>query len=391
LSPGIPELDQNGVETGDTIPGRPGHPPAWNVVSPRLGMTVKVDDAGRTIIRGSYGLFSQQMLTGEISPFHPGQTPMEVFNAAGTLQRTVNPSQSRPGPDVRAPYSHQFSVAVDRQIRKSWLASVAYVRKTGHDFIGWADTGGTYVEEPRTSTTGRPVVVDVLKSGPASRVFELANRDNFSLTYNGVVMALEKRLSRGWHAFTSYTWSRAEGLQPSSGSAPASAHVGTVGAPPVLFTSPVQFGRDPNDLRNAYGRLPSDRPHMFRAMASGDVPRTGLIVAANFQYLTGKPWAATTLVDLGAQNRQLRLLLEPPGSRRLPSQTLLDFRVSRSFRAGAQNRIDIVLDIFNALDDSAMESIITDNIDDAKFEQGNVFLDPRRAMLSVRLNLGGGR
>ena len=30
---------------------------------------------------------------------------------------------------------------------------------------------------------------------------------------------------------------------------------------------------------------------MLRVMTSVDVPRTGLVVAANLQHLSGKPWA----------------------------------------------------------------------------------------------------
>ena len=121
------------------------------------------------------------------------------------------------------------------------------------------------------------------------------------------------------------------------------------------------FGRDPNDIRNASGPLPSDRPHMLRAMGSADVPHLGLVVAANFQYLSGKPWAATATVNMGAQNMAMRALLEPPGTRRLPSQAILDLRVSRVFQLGRQNRIEIMLDVFNALNDASWESIETDD------------------------------
>ena len=190
LSPSIPELDQYRAETGRIIPGRSGHPPTWNVVSPRLGMTLKLDEAGRTIVRGSYGKFSQGMLTGEISPFHPGQTKMEVFNAAGTRIRLNDPSLLTFDPDVRAPYSDQFSAGVDREISGRWSASITYVRKQGHDFIGWRDVGGSYHEEERTLPDGRRIDVDVLDNGTDSRRFELQNRSDFSLTYNGVAIVL---------------------------------------------------------------------------------------------------------------------------------------------------------------------------------------------------------
>jgi hypothetical protein len=50
-------------------------------------------------------------------------------------------------------------------------------------------------------------------------------------------------------------------------------------------------------------------------MGSVDIPRTGFVLAANFQHFSGKPWTAAAQVTLpqGAQ----RILLEPRGSRRL--------------------------------------------------------------------------
>jgi hypothetical protein len=68
-------------------------------------------------------------------------------------------------------------------------------------------------------------------------------------------------------------------------------------------------------------------------MGSADVLRTGLVFAANLQISSGKQWAATTVVSL-PQNTQQRILIEPRGSRRLSSQSLLDLRLSRAFAAG---------------------------------------------------------
>src|SRR5439155_5499413 len=114
----------------------------------------------------------------------------------------------------------------------------------------------------------------------------------------------------------------ASGLQPSSGTNAAGPQVSTV-APP----NPIIFGRDPNDLSNAFGRLPNDRPHMFRVMGSVDVPHTGVVIAANLQYFSGKPWAATALVSV-PQNDNQRIQIETRGARRLSSQTLPDPRAS---------------------------------------------------------------
>ena len=38
----------------------------WNLVSPRFGVTTKLSADGRTMLRASYGRYSQGVLTGEL-------------------------------------------------------------------------------------------------------------------------------------------------------------------------------------------------------------------------------------------------------------------------------------------------------------------------------------
>ena len=85
--------------------------------------------------------------------------------------------------------------------------------------------------------------------------------------------------------------------------------------------------------------------------------------------------------------------LEPRGSRRLSSQTLLDVRVSRAIPFGRRGRITLLLDVLNLLDDRAEESLATETLMTERlfsptFGQPASFIDPRRAMISVRVNLG---
>jgi hypothetical protein len=228
---------------------------------------------------------------------------------------------------------------------------------------------------------GRVLPVFVLTNDTASRRFLLTNPDGFSLTYNGLVTVVEKRRSNGWQALGSYTYSRTTGLLSSSGGAAADAQVSTVAGP-----TPNPFGQDPNNLTNAYGRLPNDRPHMFRLAGTFDVPRTRLAISANLQYFSGKPWAASAQVPLPQGDQ--RILLEPRGTRRLSSQSLLDLRISRPFDLGDMGSIDVIFDVLNLLNDTAEEALATDNQFIPTFGQPTVFVDPRRAMVSVRLNLG---
>ena len=258
---------------------------------------------------------------------------------------------------------------------------MTYVHKNGANFIGWTDVGGQYRQETRILPDGRSVPVSVLINAAADRRFLLTNPDGYSMTYDGLVMVVEQRRSGRWQAFGSYTLSKAYGLQPSSGTTAAGEQVSTVGSPPIAF------GRDPNDLTNARGRLPNDRPHAVRMMASVNVPGTGVVLAANVQHFSGKPWAETTLVSL-PQNRNQRVLLEPRGAHRLSSQSLLDLRVSKTIRVGEVGRVELLLDLLNALNDSAEEGLATDNAFASNFMQPTVFMDPRRAMMTVRLHFG---
>jgi hypothetical protein len=389
ISQDLHGLNAEGRETDEIIPGL-GTLYTWNMLSPRLGVTTKLTADGRTILRSSYGRFDQGVLTGEFSGFHPGVTPIttRAFElATGGYTRFESEVSSKNlllDHEMRAPRTDEYSVGVDREIGRGLAVAIAYIRKDGSNFIGWTDVGGQYRESTRTLTDGRIVPVFELVNSTTERRFLLSNPDGYSMKYNGLVMALDKRRSHGWQAFGSYTFSRASGLQASSGTTAAGAQSSTVALPSL------PFGRDPNDLTNGRGRLPNDRPHMLRIMGSVDVPRTGFLIAANLQYFSGKPWAAAAQITLPQGDQ--RILLEPRGSRRLSSQTLLDVRLSRPIRIGS-GRIELLIDLLNLLNDTAEEGLATDvmateSATNANFGQPTVFVDPRRAMVGVRLNLG---
>jgi len=63
-------------------------------------------------------------------------------------------------------------------------------------------------------------------------------------------------------------------------------------------------------------------------------------------------------------------------------------RVSKALAIGQTRRVELLFDVLNALNSTAEESLATDNLFSPNFKQPTVFVDPRRAMVSVRLNLG---
>jgi hypothetical protein len=384
-----------GEETSGIVKGA-GTLYTWNIVSPRMGLTMKLTADGRTMLRGSYGRFSQGVLTGEIASFHPGAatiTTKAYVAADGGYTLTTQIVDRRfllLNPNMQAPRTDEYSAGVDRELGRWLQVAGAYIHKSGANFIGWQDVGGIYATETRTLADGRSVTVYNRQNGAADQRFLLTNPDGYSMRYDGLVVAAEKRRSHGWQAFGSLTLSRVTGLQSGSGAAAAGPQVSTVAPPPG--PAGLTFGRDPNDLTNARGRLANDRPRIFRAMSSVDIPRTGLVLAGNIQYFSGKPWGAAAQVPLN-QNQNQRVLLEPRGTRRLSSQTLLDVRLSRSIAVGRSSKIELLLDVFNALNSAAEESIVSETqmstlALNPTFGQPNAFVDPRRVMLGARVNLG---
>jgi hypothetical protein len=397
ISQDLPRVDLSGHDTSQIVPGL-GTLFVWNILSPRLGLTARLDHSGRTMLRASYGRFAQGVLTGELGAFHPGATVTTTKNwvpADGGYTKTAlvnDPGSLSLDGALRPPRTDEYGIGVDREIASRLQIAAAYVRKSGASFIGWEEIDPRYsAPTARPLKDGTSIDVYERQKPAADQRFVLTNPSGYSMTYNGLVLAIEKRRAQGWQAFGSYTYSRATGLQAGAATTAAGAQVSTIAPPPA--PAGLTFGRDPNDLTNARGRLPNDRPHMLRAMGSVNIPKSGFTVAANFQYFTGKPWAATAVVSL-PQNQNQRILIEPRGTRRLSSQALLDLRLSRPITLAPGRRIELLFDVLNALNDAAEESITSDTkvtetvaLNQA-FGQPNAFVDPRRVMLGIRVNLG---
>ena len=225
-------LDADGRETSAYVDGL-GPLFTWKVWSPRLGATVKLTSDGRTMLRGSYGRYSQGVLTGELAPFHPGTAPITTttFDPITGVGRavTVDPLVNLllPHRDTRTPRTDRYSVGIDRAIGSQSTVSAAYVHKDGAHYLGWTEVAGQYRSELAPLPDGGTITVYQLDSPARDRRFLLTNPDEYSLTYNGVVLTFDKRRSRGWQAFASYTLSKATGMLPSSGGSAGAAQVST--------------------------------------------------------------------------------------------------------------------------------------------------------------------
>ena len=186
VSQDIHAIDANGEETDSEIGGL-GTLYTENVFSPRLGLTTKLTDDGRTILRASYGRFHQGVLTGELSSIHPGVTP--TTRGCTTRRRATTPhscpssirtSTWRIDGDTSTPMTDDTPSVVDREIRPRLVVAAAYIHKRGTDSIAWIDTAGQYRQDI-THAGQRPgrMPIYVLTSPPGARRFLLTNPDGY--------------------------------------------------------------------------------------------------------------------------------------------------------------------------------------------------------------------
>ena len=191
------------------------------------------------MLRASYGRFSQGVLTGEFGRFHPGATPITTpasIAATGGYTRIVVSRRSASQPAARS------AACARRAPTSTRSASIARSAGAGRrDRLRPQDGRGLHRLDRRRRPVPRRdadvgrrphVPVFVLVNAPTDRRFLLTNPDGYSLTYNGLVVAVEKRRSHGWQAFGSYTFSRAPGCSRRADALPRGAQVSTVAPPP---------------------------------------------------------------------------------------------------------------------------------------------------------------
>ena len=178
ISQDLHALDSQGRDTDAIVAGL-GTLYTWNIVSPRLGVTMKLSADGRTMLRASYGRFSQGVLTGEFGSFHPGVTP---GHDGGTSRRRLAAIRRSSQWWIRRASSSSIlrsarrfrtstPIGVDREVGRQLAVTMAYVRKDGADFIGWTELGGQYSQQTRPLPDGTSVPVLVLVNATADRRF----------------------------------------------------------------------------------------------------------------------------------------------------------------------------------------------------------------------------
>jgi hypothetical protein len=365
------------------------HPLDLNNVSPRLGVSLALDDQGRSAMRGGVGLFYQRTVLQPLTPlvangpfsdsfialfptntFDPGprngQLPTNPLLANGpVINRALVDSMFPPGstqrnagtvrfdnPDRVVPWTRQYSIGYSTQLGTLFAVGVDYVRSDSRDQFVLKDLN------PALRATGLATGA-VTRTNPllpgvgafVNRVETLLNEG--SANFDSLQFTANKRLSQGYTLRMSYAYQRARG----------NTTAGSEGAVVNQYLDDLRLDRE-------WGPTATDRPHVFSMTGSWDVPHTGGLRLSGF--LSARSGTPYTLINSTfdadrngfTDNEYLAagtysgtgrnaLTVENKGGRngaRGPGYASLDLRMGYRLSMARERTLDLFLDVFNITD-----------------------------------------
>ena len=395
-------------------------PYTWNNISPRVGMTYALDEGNKTILRASFSRNAGQLTSvntyiGHANPSsaagwveypwvdsngdHLAQTGEVQVNlpllTSGNGFDTANPtsvsSANRIDPDFKAPTSMGFIVGFDRELIPNLALQLNYTygRVTNHPmtpFVG-VTTADWAAVAPLVGTTSDGVAFNIplfepnaAKVGAVGGGRLLTNFDGYSTTFNGVEVAINKRMSNKWQMrlATAYNNPREhyeDGMVP----------VSERGSPTRSDIFPLQDGglQSPRSAGSGSGDVFVNQRWSFNVNGAYQLPYD-IEVAGNLFGKQGTPFPYYRNVALGREGTTRILLNEQLDSKRFENLWNLDLRAAKNFRFG-RSSLQVIADLFNVMN-SNTEITRERNAGSTNFLVLGSNLSPRIARFGVRVN-----
>jgi hypothetical protein len=238
-NPVFPELLPGVQYAGDT-----GYPVTWRSFQPRVSVTYGLDK-GRTVLRGSYSRFTDQLdsvtvfainpfpdITGLVYKWNDANGDGRVQSGEVDLSAEgypipigVDPNDpgsvvpvNRISPDLKPPTTDEFTLGAEREIAPGFSGSLTYTHRNrrrleaaplvGTTLDSWQYLGnatGTVVDGGFALSFDEPYYGLIHCPDPCAGTV-LENRVDAHETYDGIELALAKSFGHGWMARLTFNY-----------------------------------------------------------------------------------------------------------------------------------------------------------------------------------------
>ncbi len=369
-------------DTGNTVPGQSGIV-KWNVFSPRVGLAFKLTPDGKTLFRANFGRYYDQMIYGNFYSPSPTSTTWYMYWWTGEeweLVTSYAPELTTVDPNLKNPYSDQFSVGIDRELFTNFGVSLTYMEKWTHDMIGFHPYQGTWDDyyeliTDRDPYTGDPIqVYNLIGDYPD---VQITNPDMFYARFRMFSIVATKRMADRWQLSASLTLSKMWGLNPRGVSRQ------TDWSENILWNS--SSAKDPNTFLNLEGLMPSDRPYSIKVLGTYIFP-WDISLSLNFQAQAGAPYARTAYI-YGLEQGSMEVATEKRGDNghRLPTAYLMDMSLEKTFRFSQRFSLSARFEVFNLLNEAVPYGMMNYSLLPGQNWVYSGIWAPRRAQIGLKL------
>ena len=266
------------------------------------------------------------------------------------------------------PHSDEVAAGVERQIMRDMRVGVMYYYRTNRNQIGLRNNAvpsSAYAPFTVTVPNGpggtlgsaRPTTATVYNLLPAFNGLQdnvIGNQPYLDTTYKGVEFTAQKRFSRRWQMTAGFTVGTNTGGLNNLTAGQSGQSLGNG-----------NDLNDPNFTTFAEGIVGNDSDLAFRLSGSYQIPYE-ITIAGSVISNAGYPFistysvtrAAAAAVGVNLTRATQTVALSQRGDERLPTMTLADISISRTFKFGPR-RIVPRFDIFNLTNANTADSIST--------------------------------
>ena len=355
----------------------------WKDVSPRLGLTYALGADRKTLARLSYARYANQFgayptsslaaIPGVAYAYYPWNdangdsrlTPGEI-NTSGPAIRTSNFNPANPSspssvnhldPNLKSEKTDEIVVGVGHELLPNFVVDVAYTYRHYKDFYfsyrSFAGERPNYVFDHNVTGTlpnGQPFSGTIYRiDGAVPPGVFFTNRPDYTQSFNGLELTLNKRLSSGWMMRANFAYNKPkQHVGPGACVDPTNGlyNSGEDSVPGACADNGV-VAPNAGGGSGTFGQVNLNATWQFNVAGAYQLP-LGFTIAGNYFGRQGYP-IAYYVIDSGTDGLSRRSYVTAVDTFRYGWVSQLDLRLEKNIPITATISATIGVDCFNVM------------------------------------------